>query len=132
MFCSHPGFGVAKTRADSSLARTAHKGSSPTGGALFRAAKSLLRDLIAFDTTSRNSNLPMIEYVADYLSDHGASIRLVPAADGTKANLFANAGVPAIVCGPGDIAQAHQPNEFIEITQLDSRLGFLERIALPS
>lgn len=50
----------------------------------------------------------------------------------TEASLFADAGVPAIVCGPGDIAQAHQPDEFIEITQLDSCLGFLERIALPS
>jgi acetylornithine deacetylase len=50
----------------------------------------------------------------------------------TEASLFADAGVPAIVCGPGDIAQAHQPDEFIEITQLDSCLGFLERIARPS
>ena len=50
----------------------------------------------------------------------------------TEASLFADAEVPAIVCGPGDIAQAHQPDEFIEITQLDSCLGFLERIALPS
>ena len=50
----------------------------------------------------------------------------------TEASLFAEAGVPAIVCGPGDIAQAHQPDEFIEISQLDACLGFLERIALQS
>jgi acetylornithine deacetylase len=47
----------------------------------------------------------------------------------TEASLFADAGVPAIVCGPGDIAQAHQLDEFIEVSQLDACLGFLERIA---
>ena len=50
----------------------------------------------------------------------------------TEASLFAEAGVPAIVCGPGDIAQAHQPDEFIEISQLDACLGFIERIAQQS
>ncbi len=47
----------------------------------------------------------------------------------TEASLFAEAGIPAVVCGPGDIAQAHQPDEFIEISQLDACLGFLKRIA---
>ena len=47
----------------------------------------------------------------------------------TEASLFAEAGIPAIVCGPGDIAQAHQPDEFIEIGQIDACLDFLERIA---
>ncbi|CAN0567002.1 unnamed protein product, partial [Laminaria digitata] len=47
----------------------------------------------------------------------------------TEASLFADAGVPAIVCGPGDIAQAHQPDEFIEISQLSACLEFLDRIA---
>lgn len=54
--------------------------------------RSLLRDLVAFDTTSRNSNLPLIKHVADYLSDTGAATRLIPSADGTKANLFATIG----------------------------------------
>ena len=29
----------------------------------------------------------------------------------TEASLFAGAGIPAVICGPGDIAQAHQPDE---------------------
>ena len=53
---------------------------------------SLLRDLVAFDTTSRNSNLPLIEYISDYLSDHGVAARLVPSADGAKSNLFCTIG----------------------------------------
>jgi len=32
----------------------------------------------------------------------------------TEASLFAGAGIPAVICGPGDIAQAHQPDEFID------------------
>lgn len=68
---------------------------------------SLLRDLVAFDTTSRNSNLPLIEHVADYLSDKGATTRLIPSADGTKANLFATIGpdVPGgvVLSGHSDV-----------------------------
>lgn len=37
---------------------------------------------------------------------------------GTEAGLFHNAGIPTVVCGPGDIAQAHAPNEFIELDQI--------------
>ncbi|QDG94700.1 acetylornithine deacetylase (plasmid) [Rhizobium sp. NIBRBAC000502774] len=37
---------------------------------------------------------------------------------GTEAGHFAKAGIPAIVCGPGDIAQAHQPDEWLAIEQL--------------
>jgi acetylornithine deacetylase len=32
---------------------------------------------------------------------------------GAEASLFHNAGIPAILCGPGHIAQAHQPNEWV-------------------
>ena len=47
----------------------------------------------------------------------------------TEASLFSRAGFPAVVCGPGDIAQAHQPDEFIEISQLSACLEFLDAIA---
>ncbi len=36
----------------------------------------------------------------------------------TEAGYFSSLGIPTIVCGPGDIAQAHQNNEFIELKQL--------------
>ena len=45
-----------------------------------------------------------------------------------EAGLFAGAGIPAIVCGPGSVAQAHQPDEFIARAQLDSCSGFLGRL----
>ncbi len=47
---------------------------------------------------------------------------------GTEAGHFQAAGYSAVVCGPGNIAQAHQPDEYIEISQFDAGLDFLERL----
>lgn len=47
---------------------------------------------------------------------------------GTEAGLFANAGIPTVVCGPGDIAQAHAPDEFIELDQIDACEAFVDRL----
>jgi acetylornithine deacetylase len=52
----------------------------------------MLKRLVAFDTTSRNSNLELIRYIGDYLTDFGVESTLVPNAEGTKANLFATIG----------------------------------------
>jgi acetylornithine deacetylase len=38
----------------------------------------------------------------------------------TEGGLFQDAGLSTVVCGPGSIDQAHQPNEFIELSQLDA------------
>lgn len=67
-------------------------GSDVTDTSVLDETKSVLRDLVAFDTASRNSNLPLIEFVADYLSDRGATTRLIPSTDGAKANLFCTIG----------------------------------------
>ncbi|MDO5058310.1 MAG: acetylornithine deacetylase [Neisseria sp.] len=47
---------------------------------------------------------------------------------GTEAGLFHEAGIPTLVCGPGSITQAHKPNEFVEITQLDECDDFLRKL----
>lgn len=47
---------------------------------------------------------------------------------GTEAGYYQRAGIPAIVCGPGDIAQAHQPEEFITTAQLLACCDFLGRL----
>lgn len=47
---------------------------------------------------------------------------------GTEAGQFQEAGYSAVICGPGDIAQAHQPNEFISISQFDSGQTFMKRL----
>lgn len=52
----------------------------------------ILSDLVAFDTTSRRSNLELIAYVQDYLDRHGVTSRLVMDDTGQKANLWATLG----------------------------------------
>ncbi len=47
---------------------------------------------------------------------------------GTEAGLFQKAGIPTVVCGPGHIAQAHKPDEFIELAQLARCEQFLRRL----
>jgi acetylornithine deacetylase len=46
---------------------------------------------------------------------------------GTEAALFHNASVPTVICGPGNIEQAHQPNEWIALEQLARCVAFRER-----
>jgi acetylornithine deacetylase len=59
----------------------------------------LLRRLVAFDSVSRNSNIPIADFISDYLDRPGIRIRRNPSADGTKTNLVIEtgpAGNPAI------------------------------------
>ena len=47
---------------------------------------------------------------------------------GTEGGLFQEAGIPTVVCGPGSIAQAHKPDEFIEIDQIAQCEAFMDRL----
>jgi len=47
---------------------------------------------------------------------------------GTEGGFYQNAGIPTIICGPGHIAQAHQPDEFVARSELDSCDGFIRRL----
>jgi acetylornithine deacetylase len=47
---------------------------------------------------------------------------------GTEAGLFQAAGVPSIVCGPGDIEQAHKPNEFVALEQIEACEAFTRKL----
>ena len=80
-----------------------------TGTATTRMTKAeLLERLGGFDTTRRNSNLAPIGFIRDYLDVHGVTYRIGSDAAGQKANLHTL------------FAQAHQPDEWIAQTQLDS------------
>ncbi|MFC4349799.1 acetylornithine deacetylase [Kordiimonas lipolytica] len=48
---------------------------------------------------------------------------------GTEAGHIQSIDFPAVVCGPGDIAQAHKPDEFIDKSQLDACDAFMKRLA---
>lgn len=47
---------------------------------------------------------------------------------GTEAGLFQDVGYSACICGPGNIEQAHQPNEFLEISQLQAGEAFIDKL----
>lgn len=58
--------------------------------------KELLARLVAFDTTSARTNIPIIEFIRSYLSGLGVACQLVSTPDGQKASLFATIGVPGV------------------------------------
>ncbi|MGH6821670.1 MAG: M20/M25/M40 family metallo-hydrolase, partial [Methylocella sp.] len=47
----------------------------------------------------------------------------------SEAGQFQLANVPAVVCGPGSIGQAHQPDEYIEIAQIEACIAVMRRLA---
>jgi acetylornithine deacetylase len=55
-------------------------------------AGEMIRRLVAFDTVSAKSNLALIEFVADYLQEHGVASRCTTDDTGHKANLYATIG----------------------------------------
>jgi len=64
----------------------------------------------------------------------GAALGGIPSASkvtyGTEAGLFRAAGIETIVCGPGDIRQAHTANEFVELDQIRACETFMHNLLL--
>jgi acetylornithine deacetylase len=48
---------------------------------------------------------------------------------GTEAGLYAAAGIPTVVCGPGDIGRAHKPDEWIGVDELAAAERMMQRLA---
>jgi acetylornithine deacetylase len=72
------------------------------------------------------------------ISESSSLVRLVKRLSGadtvsaasynTEAGLFQEAGIPTVVCGPGDIVQAHRPNEFVSLEQLAKCEAFMNAL----
>jgi acetylornithine deacetylase len=100
-----------------------------TPEALAARATEILARLVAFDTTSRDSNLALIEYVEAELAALGVAARRVPNLDGSKANLFATIGPPVeggiVLSGHTDVVpvdgQPWSSDPFV-LTERDGRL----------
>lgn len=93
------------------------------------ATRQVLSDLVAFDTTSERSNLPLVHWVRKYLEAHGVAARLLPDDTGAKATLVARIG-PArpggvVLCGHTDVVpvagQTWSSDPFV-LTQRGTRL----------
>jgi acetylornithine deacetylase len=90
----------------------------------------ILHRLIAFDTTSRNSNLELIDYVKSLLDDHSVPYRLTYDDEGRKANLLATVG-PAdmpggyVLSGHTDVVPVDGQDwhtDPFELTEVDGKL----------
>ena len=55
--------------------------------------------------------------------------RVTQVAFGTEAGLFKQSGIPTVVCGPGSIVQAHQPDEYVSLEQLGRCEAFMRDLA---
>jgi acetylornithine deacetylase len=86
----------------------------------------------AFDTTlhARYPGLKMDEESPAILLAReltGAN-QVEAVAYGTEAGHFQNYGIPAVICGPGSIDQAHRPDEFCALSELDACEAFLRKV----
>lgn len=75
----------------------------------------------AFDIANDH---PMVDLVLSWSGANDAA----KVSFATEAGIFQQRGIPTVVCGPGSIAQAHKPNEFIAQEQLLKCEHFLDRL----
>jgi acetylornithine deacetylase len=66
------------------------------------------------------------ERLARRLAGDNGPRRVVPYA--AEAGQFQGAGFSTVICGPGSIEQAHQPDEFVEISQMERGAAFMARL----
>ena len=77
------------------------------------------------DASADRAAAAWIESLAAAVRVGGAAGRRTAARYGTNASVFAEAGVPSVVFGPGSIAQAHTADEWIELAQVDAAAAAL-------
>lgn len=82
-------------------------------------------DNIAAAPAFESDTSAAINHVVDALTQEK---KIHKVAYATEAGLFQLADIPTIVCGPGSIEQAHRPNEFVTLAQLDQCEKFLRQV----
>ena len=74
----------------------------------------ICRRLVAFDTVSTASNVPCAEYLAELTGCR--HLRGAPFA--TDGGQLEGIGIHSVICGPGELSEAHRPDESLPITHL--------------
>ena len=72
---------------------------------------------------------PETAAIVDLIKDISGTDRTGTVAYAAEAGQFSNAGFSSVICGPGDIAQAHRANEFVAADQLEGCSEMLVRLA---
>jgi acetylornithine deacetylase len=73
-------------------------------------------------------SLPADAPIARLATQITGEVPLAAVSYGTEAGLYQAAGIDAIICGPGDIARAHKPDEYITREELTACVDMLERL----
>ncbi|MGM0982212.1 MAG: acetylornithine deacetylase [Pseudomonadota bacterium] len=68
-----------------------------------------------------DNNAEVLELCRDLLDERPAGA----VAYATEAGQFQREGLPTVICGPGSIGQAHQPDEYIDVEQLEAGAAFM-------
>jgi acetylornithine deacetylase len=102
------------------------------------AAKAILPKYAAYAPEARIETVLRASYPGLVLDPDSPAVALArealganaveSVAYGTEAGLFQRAGIPAVVCGPGSIEQAHKADEFVALLQLELCEKFLRRV----
>ncbi|MDR7126663.1 acetylornithine deacetylase [Pseudotabrizicola sp. 4114] len=72
--------------------------------------------------------LPPDHPLAGLIADLSGQIPLGAVSYGTEAGLYQAAGVPAVICGPGDIGRAHKPEEYLTKAELQATCAMIRRL----
>ncbi|MFZ5672760.1 MAG: acetylornithine deacetylase [Pseudomonadota bacterium] len=89
-------------------------------------ADILVEEIAAYPQLATPAGHPAIATVADLA---GAPARPRTVSFGTEAGLYAEAGIPTVICGPGDMTRAHKADEWIGLDELTATDRMLERLA---
>ena len=71
---------------------------------------------------------PLDSEVVEFVKSLTGANSVSKVAFGTEAGLFQETGIPTVICGPGNIAQAHKPDEWIELEQIALCEAFMGRL----
>jgi acetylornithine deacetylase len=93
--------------------------------ARFDGAKLTFEPLISYPALDTAADAEVVAFVKSLIGANATT----KISFGTEGGLFQQRlGVPAVVCGPGAIAVAHKPDEYVETAQLEACTAFLARL----
>lgn len=132
------GGSARNTIADTAALEWEFRPATPEDAAWFAASEAALRQRVAAATGVEIWRDTLGEVAGLDARPGSAAVALAQrltgaqgwqtAAYGTEAGLWQAIGIPTVLCGPGAIAQAHRPDEFVTLAQLESCLAMLTRL----
>ncbi|MEO1030732.1 MAG: acetylornithine deacetylase [Bacteroidota bacterium] len=101
-----------------------------------RARESELRQVFPDFSITTIENHPPVPHldtkedddVVDFIKRVSGNSKLNTVAFASEVGQYANEGFQSVICGPGSIAQAHRPDEYIEKVQLKEGVGMLQKL----